>query len=207
MLDAAVIVAGGGAKRLGGIDKALLTFDGRSLLDGVLSAVGDVVTVVVGPRRSTPRPVLHVTENPPGSGPAAGIAAGIRALVSEAPAARVVAVLAADLPGISVDSINRLCAELDESGAPGAIFTDLAGHEQWLTAVWQLQALTSVLETRPSWVGASVRSLLAMPGIRLVTGSAVETADIDTPSDIESWPGLRTDSQMQNGESGPAVGG
>ncbi|MYU19520.1 NTP transferase domain-containing protein, partial [Streptomyces sp. SID8361] len=53
----AVILAGGAARRLGGVDKPALRVGGRALLDRVLDACrGAGRTVVVGPRRPTVRP-------------------------------------------------------------------------------------------------------------------------------------------------------
>ena len=48
----AVVLAGGGARRLGGVDKMALVVDGSTLLERVLQAVRDAGRrVVVGPRR------------------------------------------------------------------------------------------------------------------------------------------------------------
>ncbi|WP_263167868.1 DUF6457 domain-containing protein [Streptomyces sp. SCSIO ZS0520] len=77
----AVILAGGGARRLGGADKPGLRVGGRRLLDRVLTACADAErTVVVAAPRPTVRPVHWTREEPPGSGPVAALAAGLRAL-------------------------------------------------------------------------------------------------------------------------------
>ncbi|WP_431983865.1 DUF6457 domain-containing protein [Streptomyces qinglanensis] len=77
----ALVLAGGGARRLGGADKPAVTVGGRPLLDRVLAACGDAAaTVVVGPRRPTCRPVLWAREEPPGGGPLAALQAGLDAL-------------------------------------------------------------------------------------------------------------------------------
>ncbi|MDF4251785.1 DUF6457 domain-containing protein [Streptomyces sp. WMMB303] len=84
----ALVLAGGGARRLGGADKPAVTVGGRTLLDRVLAACGDATaTVVVGPRRPTCRPVLWAREEPPGGGPLAALQAGLDALAA-APDAR-----------------------------------------------------------------------------------------------------------------------
>ncbi|WP_019356804.1 DUF6457 domain-containing protein [Streptomyces sp. AA1529] len=85
----ALVLAGGGARRLDGADKPAVTVGGRPLLDRVLAACGDAAaTVVVGPRRPTCRPVLWAREEPPGGGPLAALQAGLDALaaVPDAPA-------------------------------------------------------------------------------------------------------------------------
>ncbi|MEU4744233.1 NTP transferase domain-containing protein, partial [Actinosynnema sp. NPDC023658] len=49
---AAVVLAGGRGSRLGGVDKASLVVDGRTLLDHVLDAVAAArQVIVVGPRK------------------------------------------------------------------------------------------------------------------------------------------------------------
>ncbi|MEU6735450.1 DUF6457 domain-containing protein [Streptomyces physcomitrii] len=77
----AVVLAGGGARRLGGADKPGLRVGGRRLLDRVLTACAAAErTVVVAAPRPTVRPVRWTREEPPGSGPVAALAAGLRAL-------------------------------------------------------------------------------------------------------------------------------
>ncbi|MEU7317258.1 DUF6457 domain-containing protein [Streptomyces sp. NPDC007083] len=86
---AALVLAGGGARRLGGADKPAVTVGGRPLLDRVLAACGDATaTVVVGPRRPTCRPVLWAREEPPGGGPLAALQAGLDALAAAPDALR-----------------------------------------------------------------------------------------------------------------------
>ena len=68
----AVVLAGGGARRLGGTDKPGVRVGGRALLDRVLTACAHArTTVVVADPRPTPRPVLWTREEPPGAGPLA----------------------------------------------------------------------------------------------------------------------------------------
>ncbi|MEH0111212.1 NTP transferase domain-containing protein [Tersicoccus sp. MR15.9] len=100
----AIVLAGGRGSRLGGVDKAALTLDGRRLLDRTLDAVrgavlgGETATrtgtgtiVVVGPDAVLPAGTHHdvlfldrhvrlVREDPPFGGPAAATAAGLAAL-------------------------------------------------------------------------------------------------------------------------------
>jgi molybdopterin-guanine dinucleotide biosynthesis protein A len=80
----AVILAGGRASRLGGIDKTALVHAGRTLLEHAMTAAaGAGHVVVVGPdphlMAHSPR-VTQVTESPRFSGPASALAAGVMAL-------------------------------------------------------------------------------------------------------------------------------
>ena len=72
----AIVLTGGRASRLGGADKAGIAVAGRPMLETVVraaAAVADAV-VTVGPGGDT-------CEEPPYSGPVAGIAAGLAALL------------------------------------------------------------------------------------------------------------------------------
>ncbi len=74
-----MILAGGGAARLGGRDKPALPVAGVSMLDRVLAALaGADLRIVVGPPRpGLPADVVTVREDPPGAGPAAATAAAL----------------------------------------------------------------------------------------------------------------------------------
>ena len=94
---AAVVLAGGAARRMNGADKPALTVAGQSMLTRVLAAVHDAdPRIVVG--RVPPDLPVHVhstSEEPPGGGPVAAASAGL-ALVPEG--VTWTALLAADLP-------------------------------------------------------------------------------------------------------------
>ncbi|MGW6534264.1 DUF6457 domain-containing protein [Streptomyces sp. NPDC055011] len=84
----AVVLAGGAARRLGGVDKPGVRVGGRALLDRVLAAcAGARLTVVVGDPRPTVRTVRWTREQPAGTGPLAALAAGAAALATTAPGA------------------------------------------------------------------------------------------------------------------------
>ncbi|WP_258934038.1 NTP transferase domain-containing protein [Nesterenkonia pannonica] len=85
---AAVLLAGGQGRRLGGEDKASLLLRGRTLLQHWLTALrseGIPEIVVVGPDELRPLcdaegDTKLVRENPPFGGPAAAVYAGMKAL-------------------------------------------------------------------------------------------------------------------------------
>lgn len=139
----AIILAGGRATRLGGVQKAAVEIGGRALLDIALeAAAGASRVVVVGPeelRRDTRRgdaaSVRFVREEPRFGGPVAGIAAGLASLeeskatdaaadgsrddrfatssTSEPDSAEWVLVLACDLP-YAPQAVQRLAAAATE---------------------------------------------------------------------------------------------
>ncbi|MGK5641018.1 NTP transferase domain-containing protein [Streptomyces sp. URMC 126] len=129
----AVVLAGGAARRLGGADKPAVRVGGRSLLDRVLGAcAGARATVVVGPRRPTVRPVTWAREQPPGGGPLAALAAGLRHTLAE-----VVLVLSADLPFLDAGTLRAL-REAALDGGEGAVLTDADGRDQPLVAAYRV---------------------------------------------------------------------
>ncbi|MFG2946746.1 NTP transferase domain-containing protein [Streptomyces adustus] len=133
----AVVLAGGGARRLGGADKPGVRVGGRTLLDRVLGACADArTTVVVADPRSTVRPVRWAREDPPGAGPVAALDAGLRHTTAEH-----VVVLSADLPFLAPGTVRRLLRALRSSGADGALLTDADGREQPLVAAYRVRAL------------------------------------------------------------------
>lgn len=197
---AAVIVAGGRGSRLGGLDKPGLRLGDRTLLEIAMSAVGDCPIVVVGPDRGLPTGVIGTVEDPPGGGPAAAVAAGIAAM-PPLPDNAMVALLAADLPGMTAGTVTGLCAALtaatlDAAAEPagqqqkspdGAVLVDAAGRRQYLAGVWRFAALAAAAGNRPSWHGVALRELLAPIRTIDVAGSESETADVDTPADWRRW--------------------
>ncbi|WP_330439343.1 NTP transferase domain-containing protein [Micromonospora sp. NBC_00821] len=108
---AAVVLAGGAARRMGGLDKPALPVGGRPMRDRVLAAVSDATPrVLVGAADAVPAGVLVVREDPPGGGPVAAAAAGLALLD---PDVTVVALLAADLPLLTRAAIAELLKHLD----------------------------------------------------------------------------------------------
>ncbi|GAA4676829.1 NTP transferase domain-containing protein [Streptomyces youssoufiensis] len=155
----AVVLAGGAARRLGGADKPSLQVGGRSLLDRVLGACRDAHrTVVVGPRRPTVRPVHWVREDPPGGGPVAGLAAGVRETT-----AGTVLVLSADLPFMTAGTVRDLVAIPPDH--EGAQLIDGQGRGQPLAAAYRAEALRREL----GLLYAEHGRLSGLP-LRLLTG-------------------------------------
>lgn len=179
---AAVVVAGGAGRRLGGVDKPALVIGSTSLLDHAITALAAAdPIVVVGPIRPTCCPVRWTVEDPPGGGPVAALAAGLAAL---GPDAVEVAVLAADLPDIDAHTIDRLRTALAEQPeADGALLVDEGGKHQWLTSVWRHERLREALPADPA--GAALRAVFAPLEVVAVTARPGETQDVDTPDDLD----------------------
>ncbi|WP_158842130.1 molybdenum cofactor guanylyltransferase [Saccharothrix deserti] len=172
---AAVVLAGGRGSRLGGVDKASVVVDGRTLLDHVLDAVASArPTVVVGPRKDDVPGVTWAREDPPGGGPVAGLAAGLAHVDTD-----LVVVLAVDQPGITQSTVDRLLAGVGETGA---VLVDDEGRAQWLTGAWRTEELRRALPADPR--NASMRSVLGPLDPVPVAARPGEARDVDTPQDL-----------------------
>lgn len=187
----AIVLAGGRARRLDGVDKPNLLVGGRRLIDVALDAVaGAAHIVVVGPFRDLPEAVIQTREDPPFAGPAAAVAAGLAALDAHVPApgsARPVVLLASDLPAVTADTVAALLAALVRTGAPVVLGIDPAGRRQYLLSAWSVPALRSALADHD---GPSMRALVPDGAVTLaLTG----TADIDTPADHRAATDPRPD--------------
>ncbi|NES29777.1 NTP transferase domain-containing protein [Micromonospora terminaliae] len=193
---AAVVLSGGAARRMGGVDKPARPVGGRPMLHRVLAAVADASErVVVGPAGPVPEGVRVTREEPPGGGPVAGAAAGLDLLD---PGTTTVALLAADLPLLTPAAVAELRGALDGSTAGVACYVDGEGRRQQLCAVWRASALRAALDRlaaeRGGTVdGAPVRGLLAGTTVREVSWSGSGPPpwfDCDTDEDVrraEEW--------------------
>jgi molybdopterin-guanine dinucleotide biosynthesis protein A len=209
---AAVILAGGAGRRLGGAGKPMLPVDGRPMLERVLDAVADAdLTIVVGPETlPLPGGVVRVSEQPPGGGPVAATAAGLAALAEIGPdaaegwdalegpdAVQTVALLAADLPFLDARAVATLLAALQASTVDGVVFVDADGQQQTLCGAWRAGPLRAALDRLGPPVGVSMRRLLS--GLRI--GELADGAqpppwyDCDQPDDLlraEEWTDERS---------------
>jgi molybdopterin-guanine dinucleotide biosynthesis protein A len=178
----AVVLAGGGARRLDGTDKPALRIGGATLLDRVLGACADAErTVCVGPERRTVRPVRWTREDPPGGGPVAALAVGLEHI-----SAGRVLVLAADLPFLDAGLVRALVQATD--GADGAVLVDDEGRDQWLAGCYQHAALAAGLDRlraeRGELAGASLRALASPLTLRRVADPDRLGFDCDTWEDV-----------------------
>ncbi|MFI1915946.1 NTP transferase domain-containing protein [Nocardia sp. NPDC020380] len=179
----AIVLAGGRASRMGGVDKPAIVVGGQSMLDAALGAVaGCARTVVVGPHRpELPPEILQAQEIPAGGGPVAAIAAGMGMLAGcEFPAGHIV-VLAADMPFLTMQAVDELLMHARESGADAVFAADASGRPQYLVGVWRRTALCEALNALDSLVNRPMKALVPVD-TALVPLPGVD--DCDTPEDV-----------------------
>lgn len=207
-VGAAIILAGGAGRRLGGVDKPGLRRDpdgtGARLLDVALAAVrppdsAPYPVVVVGPARSLPPWARVAREDPPGGGPAAAVVAGLSAVEADPapgdpapgdrPGVGLVLLVAADLPRVTAGTLDRLVQAL--TGAPtadAAVLLDDTGRRQLLLAAWRGVALRRAANDQPdAGHGRPLRALYEGAVVVEVVGRGSEWVDVDLPGDRAQW--------------------
>lgn len=192
---AAVVVAGGASRRLNHVPKASLSDGTNTLLGCALEAVATASPrVVVGPE-SLPLPsgVLRTREDPPFSGPAAAIHAGLECIAadcerSQVPLPEWCLILGVDTPRVAPAVQQLIAAARNAERAAGFSPTDsessagfwgvAEGIYQPLVGIYHFEAIRSVFSTGTT--DASVRSFLRRLNPVAVQMSAADTADVDT---------------------------
>ncbi|MBB5870941.1 molybdopterin-guanine dinucleotide biosynthesis protein A [Allocatelliglobosispora scoriae] len=191
---AVIVLAGGAARRLGGLVKPLLPVGGTPMLLRVLGAAEQASPrVVVGPSSLAavlPPDVLLTCEDPPGGGPVAGIGAAVAGLDGEWGGGEgAVGVLAGDLPFVSGATLDLLRGAL--AGAPTAgvaLLLDPGGRRQSLLGVWRTTALRAALSELGELSGRSLRELL----------SGVDVVEVPAPAELlPSYLDCDTDEDWQ----------
>lgn len=185
---AAILLAGGRASRLGGIDKNALEVDGRTLLEHAVAAaasVGCTPIVVAGPERPGTDGVVWVREDPPFGGPVAGIAAALGALdPADGPWT---VVLSCDLPGAAA-ALTRVVRDLVLLGddVDAVCLGDASSRPQWLVGAYRTAALRRAIAALPrGGRDAAVRDFVAELAVVVLAAPDAETADVDTWEDLE----------------------
>lgn len=190
---AAVILAGGQAARMGGVDKASIELDRRPLLEHALDAVIDASeVVVVGDQVPTDRPVTFVREDPRHGGPVAALLTGRDVLLRRFP--RIV-VMAVDMPRLTSGTFRRLSDAAE--GHDGAVLIDPEGRRQLalFLDLARLDAVSPPLEERHN---AALRGLLAPLHLAEVPAIGLEWRDIDSWADLRDLADPSPDSSLDD---------
>ena len=165
---------------------------------------------VVGPaaelRGLVPDPdsVLWIREEPPFSGPAAGLAAGLEALAATpaGEADELVLVLACDMPGIAaaLDALLAAPPRVESGGSlPDGWLAVDGDRDQPLAALYRLAPLCARVEdsrARGRLENGSIFRLVASLDLTRVAVPPRSTADVDTWADAQTLgvhPGSRED--------------
>lgn len=188
-LHGMIVLAGGTGKRLGGCSKPDLLIAGDRLISWTLSFLPKVPTVVVAPEEvEVPEKVFLTMEEPPGSGPAAGIVAGWHRLAASfvfSPS-DIIGVCPVDAPlsGFALRQLGRQLQEMNEdgSGKEKILLGQVGEVTQYVLGAFTVRALMEMARSNP--LNRSVRGLLGEIGFATREISANYARDLDTPADI-----------------------
>jgi molybdopterin-guanine dinucleotide biosynthesis protein A len=188
----AIVLAGGRARRLGGLDKPGAVVGSSTMVAAVVgacAAAGARSVILVGPARADlakiadtlPGGLTVVREDPPGAGPVPALRTGLPQI-----RAPWVAVLAADLPFLRNEQVEELLAAASGGPAAGAVMTDDSGAAQWLAGCWHSARLRSALA---AYGGSSLHGLLGPLNPVLMSyparpGEPPPWLDCDTPAEL-----------------------
>jgi molybdopterin-guanine dinucleotide biosynthesis protein A len=186
---AAAIVAGGRARRFGGVVKPLLVVEGRRIIDrqlDVLLALFERVVIVAND--ATPFAGLGLPVIPdragPGRGPLAGIDAALAWLPPEADS---VVCVAGDMPFL----VPAILRALRDAPPAAAVVPRPAGKVEPLCARYH-RALAPVIAAALSAGELAVHALLARPGVAFLDDGALRPLDptlrsfanVNSPADL-----------------------
>jgi molybdopterin-guanine dinucleotide biosynthesis protein A len=171
-----IVVAGGQASRIGGLDKTMLPLgvNGGSLLSEVISACpGDVF--VVGKPREIPLPITWVPDLVEAGGPAAGIWAGLMHINSE-----YVFITAADQQ-LPKEIAEKICSAAMGKDGAWALRSD--GQGQPLLVCVKTDLIRALLSESKGVNASPLRLMhkLNLVGVKVNEG---DIRDIDTWSDV-----------------------
>lgn len=182
---AGAILAGGRARRFGGVAKGLELVGGVRIVDRVLAALREVTSEVVlvgaAPAIAATLPALpQVRDEVPGAGPLGGIVAALRAT------GRDTLVLAWDMPFVEAMHLRPL---LDEGGDAEAVAWEWEGRVEPLCALYRASAasqLAAVFGAGERSPREALRRLRVHLVRRAGKAGASPFASVNTPEQLEA---------------------
>jgi molybdopterin-guanine dinucleotide biosynthesis protein A len=156
-----VLLAGGQSRRMGGGDKALLPFAGRTLLAQVIGRVGPQVRHLVlnangDPARFADYGLPVVADSVEGfAGPLAGVLAGLDWAAANAPDCPWVASMPTDAPFLPPDLVQRLLGAAEGDAADMACASS-GGRTHPVAALWPVRLRDDL---RRAMTGEGVRKV------------------------------------------------
>lgn len=183
MRPAALVLAGGAARRLGGVDKPLLTLRGRTVLEHILETLaGQAGPIALSANGDPDRfagfglPVLDDGALV-GEGPLAGVLAGLEWAAAGGHATLLT--VPGDTPFIPADLVARL--------TPGPSCAASAGQAHHLVALWPVAARDALRRWLSTPGPRGVRQFSAKLGQRQIVFSAVASdpfLNVNTVEDL-----------------------
>ncbi len=176
------ILAGGQGRRLGGVDKAFLSYDGQTLLERCLQSAGNgfaqrLISHPGSDVRFSSNAIEAVHDFRPGQqGPLAGLEALLSATRSDW--LLTVPVDAKTLPLVVFETLLR-----QEQGA-GRVIRDADGLQP-LVALWRVSAALPVVRQRLDSAQRDAHGLVAALGLTVCELAPVRLGNLNTPNDFQ----------------------
>lgn len=182
---AAVILAGGQGRRMGGADKGLIDYQGRPLIEWVLAALAPQVgEIVISANRNLERYAAYGRRVLPDTlpdfqGPLAGVLAALLAVTADW-----LLVAPCDTPHLPADLVFRLLGAAQLESVPLAVAEDAARvhHSCFLVHTGQLDPLAGFLARGER----AVRHWQAELSSTRVRFDAAGFANFNQPDDLKS---------------------
>jgi len=182
-----IVLAGGKARRMGGIDKALITVEGRTIFERTRTVLEPRVDeiIVVTPHPGRYPPGTRTTDDiRPDCGPLGGLHAGLSAARREH-----AFVVACDMPFLSPPLVDFL---LSLAGTAEAVVPEWEGRLQTLHAVYDCRLASAAGEALDRGVRA-LREFLSGHRVRVVApgevagieGASRSFKNFNTPDDMD----------------------
>jgi molybdopterin-guanine dinucleotide biosynthesis protein A len=198
---AAVILAGGRGRRMGGAVKALLPLGGRSLLDHVLRRLeGQVSRIAISandPAITAPWPLLP-DDHDDRRGPLAGLLAGMDWALTQDGIRRIVS-LPVDCPFLPDDLVARLQARAEATGA-AVVVAASGGVEHPTVALWDLALAEPLRAVVEAGTDLSVRRFYQTRRVAICAFAGPGFFNLNTPADL-----ARAEDALRMGEDLEAV--
>ena len=154
-----VILAGGQGRRMGGVDKALVSLGGTTLIERAIARASVQVADLIINANGDPKRFAHlglpVVADPVGGfvGPIAGILAGFEWMRANRPKARWLASFSCDTPFFPMDMVERLVEKAHSKRAMVAV-AESGSRQHHVFAVWSAD------------ISASPEEILVQRGLR-----------------------------------------
>ncbi len=154
-----LILAGGRARRLGGVDKALVELAGKPLLQHVITRLRPqlpdmAINANDDPGRFTAYSLPVISDSLEDAGPLAGVLAGMEWAASNMPEVEWIATVAVDTPFFPADYISRMQAAISGGADMARACSNNRAHPVF--GIWPLQ------------LAGELRNALEVEGLRKI---------------------------------------
>lgn len=147
---AGVLLAGGLGRRMGGVDKALVSLSGRTLAAHAVSRLSPQVGTLILNANGDPARFAHLglpvvaDETADFAGPLAGVLAALHWFAREKPEVRAVLSASVDVPFLPSDLASRLHRALQENSSALVAAAQSREQRHHVIALWRIEAAAEI---------------------------------------------------------------